>query len=329
MEHSNLTPQQFYMIALPKAKELKLKKDNGTITLKEKDALDKILESLWALIFRYAVKEGWLMSSKYRRSSDFFEDLKQDLHLKWLEVLWDYDPKETAPTTYFKYYFIETIRNAVVSNSQKMPQSIATNISKVRRAKAYFESRGIVYDEIMLAEASGLSIKVTKETLFYETNAIQGDIENSMNEMSDEYTPEKHTVNEDESSTLVKICKEALSDEELKVFLAYIDYNDSFYDIDKFYDDKAAMKKHNAKYKQHYKTQTALAEEFNIPPTKVSNIINSARNKIRLHPLFIETYGSKTIETPKMELNKKDDTVIMNIRAQLMGEVNLNDSNDN
>lgn len=74
MEHSNLTPQQFYRIALPKAKELKLKKDNGTITLKEKDALDKILESLWALIFRYAVKEGWLMSSKYRRSSDFFED---------------------------------------------------------------------------------------------------------------------------------------------------------------------------------------------------------------------------------------------------------------
>ena len=316
MSYSNLTPQQFYMIALPKAKALKQKKDDGTITPKENAALDKILENLWALIFRYAVKEGWLMSSKYRRSSDFFEDLKQDLHLKWLEVLWDYDPKETAPTTYFKYYFIETIRNAVVSNSQKMPQSIATNISKIRRAKAYFDSKGIVYDEIMLAEAAGLSIKVTKETLFYESNAIQGDIDNSMNDVSDDYTPERYTVNEDESNTLIRICKEALSEQELKVFMAYIDYDDSFYDVDKFFDDKAAMKKHNAKYKQHYKTQTALAEEFNMSPTKISSIINSARNKIRVHLLFVETYGTKTMEAPRMELNKKDDTVIMDIQAQ-------------
>lgn len=319
------TPQQYYMIALPKAKILRQKKLEGTITPAEERALDVILEKLWALIYRYAVKEGWTMSNKYRRSNDFFEDLKQDLHLKWLEVLWDYDPIKTKPTTYFKFYFVETTRNAVVSNSQKMPQSIATNISKVRRAKAYFDAKGIVYDDLMLAEASGLSIKVTKETLFFETNAIQGDIDDMLNEVPDEYTPEKFVAHEDELKTLLEICKSELSDEEFKVLMAYIDVDESYYDIEDIFDDDTAMKKHNAKYKNHYKTQTALAKEFDTTPTRISNLINSARNKIRENSTFIEMYGSKATNAPKMELNTKLDKDVIDIKNQLMKDIKIND----
>ena len=310
-----------YMKIMPVARMLNEKRLNGTITAQEKMKLDQILEYLWLIIHNYALKEGWLMSSKYRRDSDYFADLTQELHLMWLTKLWNYDPQMNAPTTYFSRYFRQCIREFAVANSQKMKQSQATNISKVRAAKAYLESQGIKYDDSLLAEYAGLSLKVTRETLQIMDNSIHANIEDSLNQISDYKSPESINMDIAESELLVQAISENLSELEMRVFLSYTDYNDSYYQVEDENHTEEEIEEYRSKFKSHYKSLTALAEEFDMSTKDISAIINSCRKKLSSDSRIRDLYGKPNKkQRATIKINENKDNLVTEIQIALFME---------
>lgn len=312
--------QAEYIFTLPGAKLLHQKELDGTITEKEKRMLDKMLSQLWTLIKDYALKEAWQMSAKYRKDSDYFPDLQQELFMMWLQHLWTYDPKAYAPTTYFARYFRQAIREFAVANSQKLKQSQATNISKVKGAKSYLDSLGAKYDDSMLAEFAGLSLKVTRETLQIMSNSISANLDDSINFIPDNRNPESINMDIVESDLLVDVINRNLDDLEKEIFLSYVDYDDSYYKVaSEDYSDED-VKAYRSKFKHHFKTLTALSEEFSMTPKEISAIISNARNKLSSDPDIIHLYGRRSKkQKPSLKFNENKSDLVEDVKNDLFG----------
>lgn len=124
-------------------------------------------EQLFGSIVKFGMKTASGMLSKYRLDSDAYMDVQQAQAVIFFEKLPDYDPLKSTPTTYFVRYFKQVISEYLRENTLHLSQYDANNVAKVKRAITYYESHGIMWDEAMLSNRTGLSAKVLRNNTLY------------------------------------------------------------------------------------------------------------------------------------------------------------------
>ena len=184
-------------------------------------AENKIKESLWRGIMRYAQTLISQKTGNFFKPNDYRQDLLQELSCVFFERLMDYDPERAAPTTYFKPYFNDAIFRYLNSDSQNLKAYDANNLRIVKSAISEFTSKRINYNYEMLSLKTGLSQKVIKNTLYYGCNSIRADIddENLKSKTKSHLQGPLDLVLQNESRTILMDCVNSLPDNERNVFL--------------------------------------------------------------------------------------------------------------
>lgn len=241
-QKQKLTKEQKFFIMgklmLSKYDEIKAKRP---LTAKEEQDVSHIKDELWKKIYLYAKKLCYKRMSHYRLDSDAYADALQACALKFFACLDEYDPYRHTPTTYFMYRFQEAISVYIRKYSQHLTQNDANNLTKVREAIHYYESKGITPDIYMLAKRANLSVKVTKQTLKIAQNSIRVDIDSCFDLVSNIPTPEDAFIKNEMSDAMTEALRNTLTNEELNFFLAKMNFNGSkertYKDMERLYPD--------------------------------------------------------------------------------------------
>ena len=194
-------------------------KKKRRLTSAEEQEKDEIKKMLFESVVRFGVAQARKRMSKYRKDSDAFQDVQQDLAVIFYERLPYYDPTLSTPTTYFLRYFNQVITEYVLQYSQHMSQYDAHNVSVVRAAIKHYEDAGIQWDEPMLVTKTGLSAKVVKNTLRLASNSIMSNIDDIIDMSSNLPTPEEEFLANEKTAAIYHALSETLTEEELRFFL--------------------------------------------------------------------------------------------------------------
>lgn len=163
--------QRYFLIGKIKMASLEATKECRELTWKEEDEMDFVKKSLFSSVLKFGMTVAREMAGKYSLDSDAYADIQQSLALIFFEKLPVYDPTRTVPITFFVRYFREATSNYLRKNSQMLSQYDARNVSAVRAAIRYYESKGLKWTEEMLSNRTGLSAKVLKNTLQIAKNS--------------------------------------------------------------------------------------------------------------------------------------------------------------
>lgn len=193
------------------------KKEKG-LTMEEQVEIDEIRQILFENVVRFGISLAHKRMGKYRKDKDAFQDIQQDLAVIFYDKLPLYDPTQSTPTTFYLRYFNQVITEYILKYSQHMSQYDAHNVSIVRAAIKYYEEQGIKWDEPMLVTKTGLSPKVVKNTLRMASNSILANIDDALDVASNIPTPEENYMQNEKTSTLYRVLKETLSEDELNFF---------------------------------------------------------------------------------------------------------------
>lgn len=214
--------QKIFKVGLAKLDKFDAIREERALTHEELMEENKIKEVLFACVKRYGVSLIRTMTQKYRLPSDCYADLNQDLAIIFYEKYRDYDPELTAPTTYFVRYFKQVISEYLVKNLHKLTQYDANNVLKVRRAIAYYESKGIQWTEEMLTIRTGLSSKVVHSTIYYAYTSNYASVEDAYDLKSHIKTPEESLAEKESHEALVRAIQNNTTPEELELLFMRI-----------------------------------------------------------------------------------------------------------
>ena len=215
----SMTEQQvLFYVGMNRVNYLKNAEHERPLTSEEKQEINEIRKLLFESVVRFGVQLAYKRMAKYRKDRDAFQDIQQDLAVIFYEKLPYYDPTKSTPTTYFLRYFNQVITEYILNYSQHMSQYDAHNVSIVRAAIKYFEERGIKWDEPMIVTKTGLSPKVVKNTLRLAANSVMANVDDAIDMASKMPTPEENYMNNEKTSTLYRVLKETLSQDELDFF---------------------------------------------------------------------------------------------------------------
>lgn len=199
--------------------EATAKAEGRKLTPKEEREKEQILEMLFGSIVKFGVSLAKKRLSLYRKDSDAMADIRQDMACIFFNKLPDYDPTRTTPTTYFLRYFNQVITEYILNYSQHMSQYDSHNVSIVRGAIIFYEEKGITWDEMMIANKTGLTLKVVKYSLKLASNAIYANVDDTLDMASNTPTPEENYIERERKITLYNALREQLDPDELKFFL--------------------------------------------------------------------------------------------------------------
>lgn len=220
MEEKTMTKEQkIFKVGLrrlDKYDEIRLERPLKEHELAEEN---KIKEVLFATVKKYGVSVIRSMTQKYRLSSDGYQDLYQDLAIIFYEKYRDYNPDKGTPTTYFVRYFKQKISEYLVENMHKLTAYDANNVLKVRKAIAYYESKGIKWTEEMLSIRTGLSIKVVHSTIIFSYTSNYASVEEAYELKSHIKTPEEALLEKESHAVLIQAIKDNTTDEELDLLM--------------------------------------------------------------------------------------------------------------
>lgn len=198
---------------------------NRPLTDEEADEEDLIKSVLFQKVVKYGMKLANQMMSTSNLASDAYADVQQELAMIFYQKLENYDPMRTTPTTYFKKYFQEVIRNYLLSYSQNLSQYDASNLKRVREAISYYESLGVKPDEELLSNRTGLSKKVIRTTLYNGHNSKRADIEEAIWLKSSIPTPEEAVEETERKQLLYEALTRDLSTDDLKLVILRLNVN--------------------------------------------------------------------------------------------------------
>jgi hypothetical protein len=216
----NLTEQQkLFLIGKYKLNQFAEIEKSRELTATESDEKNFIKEQLFGSVVRFGMSEARRRMSKYQIDSDAYTEVQQELAVMFFDMLPKYDPLQTTPTTYYVRYFNQVISEYLLEYSQHLTQYDAHNVTKVRGAIHYFESKGIQWDEPMIVTKTGLSPKVVKNTLNIAANSMRANIDDAINLSSKLPTPEEEYLKNEKTEIIMKSLEESLTKEELDFFL--------------------------------------------------------------------------------------------------------------
>ena len=211
--------QKLFLIGKRKLKQYETIEMTRNLTEAEKDQRDFIKQELFGSVVKFGMSEARRRMSKYQTDSDAYTEVQQELAVMFFSMLPRYNPLLTTPTTFYVRYFNQVISEYLLAYSQHLTQYDAHNVTKVRGAIHYFESKGIKWDEPMIVTKTGLSPKVVKNTLSLAANSVRANIDDAINLQSKLPTPEEEYVKNERTNTIMQSLSETLTDEELKFFL--------------------------------------------------------------------------------------------------------------
>lgn len=216
----NLTKEQkLFLIGKSKLKQFDELEKTRTLTATEIEQRDNIKQSLFGAVVKFGMSEARRRMSKYQIDSDAYTEVQQDLAVMFFDMLPRYNPIQTTPTTFYVRYFNQVISEYILAYSQHLTQYDAHNVTKVRGAVHYFESKGIKWDEPMIVTKTGLSPKVVKNTLHLAANSVRANIDDAINLQSKLPTPEEEYMKNERTTIIMKSLAETLTEEELEFFL--------------------------------------------------------------------------------------------------------------
>ena len=215
--------QRYFLIGKIKMASLEAIKECRELTWKEKDEMDFVKKSLFSSVLKFGMTVAREMAGKYSLDSDAHADIQQSLALIFFEKLPMYDPTRTAPITFFVRYFREAISIYLRKNSQMLSQYDAHNVSAVRAAIRYYESKGLKWTEEMLSNRTGLSARVLKNTLQIAKNSKRAStdgIEEFLHAKG--LTPEEECVDADSLKEILTRIEHLLTKPEKDLFFLKI-----------------------------------------------------------------------------------------------------------
>lgn len=217
-----MTDQQI-MFYIGKLKLARLDEVSATrpLTEAEKNEKDEILRILFESIVRFGMSQARTRLSKYRKGGDAMQDIQQDLAVIFYEKLPDYDPRLSTPTTYYLRYFNQVITQYVLDYSQHMSQYDAHNVAIVRGAIRDYESAGIRWDERMIVNKTGLSLRIVRNTLCLAANSVRCDIdadEKARELVANTPTPEEEVLKKERTNAIYSVISSMLDEDEKELF---------------------------------------------------------------------------------------------------------------
>ncbi len=209
--------QAIFQYAMPALKNLRQKEKDKTITQEEKKEKDEILCMLFYLIKNYGYNIMNDMTKGCHLRYHDREELATMIKLAFMEHIYDYDPHKSTPTTYFKHYFIEAVRN-YLQFCMGINQYYYTNMKKVRNVLNRYSQSDSKCDPELISRLTGLSPKVVKKTLEMMEYHKVG-IDEVFDVSSNNITPEETVLEKEKLLRLNKILKDALTPQEEKHML--------------------------------------------------------------------------------------------------------------
>ena len=200
---------------LKKFEKIKLERP---LTPAEKRKEDEVKQLLFKNIVRFGMGEANRRIAKYRIDKDARADIQQALALMFFDKLPQYDPRVSTPSTFFVRYFNQVISEYLLANSQHLSQYDAHNVSKVRGAIQYYESRNIQWDVHMIVNRTGLSQKVVVQTIHIAANSQRANIDDQIDLPSKMPTPEENAVHRDKLYRIINAINRTLSKDECQFF---------------------------------------------------------------------------------------------------------------
>lgn len=192
------------------------------LTQEERHILNDVNTRLWNRISGFAYQKVNNMTCNFNISTETREDIRQEVFTVFLDLLSKYNPLRSAPTTFFVFYFTEVIRKYIELYILGYSQYDLKNITSVRKAIATYESKGLSWNEEILVEETGLSLKVLKHTLLLEKNMKNAAIEDAEFLVSKTETPEESFIKTESQESLISAIKRVLTLDEYEFWMTYM-----------------------------------------------------------------------------------------------------------
>ena len=215
--HSLTEAQMTFYARKKKYCALKEKRESGE-PLSYEDELEeeKLKTDLFASVLKFGMREAKKTFMHYQVDSDAYLEIQQDFAEKFYEKLDSYDPLKSTPTTFYIRYFREAISNYLSKNTLHLSQYDVKNSRKIAEAIQFFDKQGIQWTENMIADHTGLTLKVVKSTLQYRQNANYANIDDEefTQLASGMQSPEECVISQEQRRILCQeICSTLTPDE--------------------------------------------------------------------------------------------------------------------
>ena len=210
--------QELYQILMPRVRELLDKEESKEISQTEKEELKKIKALLFDKIVRYGYSIATQMNCGRGFSTNTICEITSELYIEFCNVLYNYDPHFTTPTTYFSRPFKGAITRYLSKQNRKTPYEIQ-NWKKVNNCIQYFEGKGQLWTPEMISALSGLSLKVVQSTLEINIRSQLVNLDDLYDIKDQRKTPEEEYFDNEREMAINASLKKNLSPEEYELFL--------------------------------------------------------------------------------------------------------------
>ena len=292
--------QANFIKMMPFVRAFEMARKEGNLSEEDKRMRDALLYKLWSEVAFYARGLITAGMDTYIKDNDYRLDLEQDCRLIFYENLMNYNPEISAPTTYFKRYFLQKISEYKHKNSQHMTANEAKNVAKLRFFIQQHEKKGESYDYKTLSQESGISRRVVERTLRRMNTSRQANIEDVIIPTTKDMQPESVYIRREAEDTILKALTDTLTKDEMN-----------------FYYDRVY---NNGNDNRHMPFKV-LAERYNIQPHEAKEKWQTILGKLYIHPLLRKLLPR--VNDDGMELNihaRATEAMQMDIESALISD---------
>ena len=292
--------QANFIKMMPFVRAFEMARKEGTLSEEDKRMRDALLYKLWSEVAFYARGLITAGMDTYIKDNDYRLDLEQDCRLIFYENLMNYNPEISAPTTYFKRYFLQKISEYKHKNSQHMTANEAKNVAKLRFFIQQHEKKGESYDYKTLSQESGISRRIVERTLRRMNTSRQANIEDVIIPTTKDMQPESVYIRREAEDTILKALTDTLTKDEMN-----------------FYYDRVY---NNGNDNRHMPFKV-LAERYNIQPHEAKEKWQTILGKLYIHPLLRKLLPR--VNDDGMELNihaRATEAMQMDIESALISD---------
>lgn len=292
--------QANFIKMMPFVRAFEMARKEGTLSEEDKRMRDALLYKLWSEVAFYARGLITAGMDTYIKDNDYRLNLEQDCRLIFYENLMNYNPEISAPTTYFKRYFLQKISEYKHKNSQHMTANEAKNVAKLRFFIQQHEKKGESYDYKTLSQESGISRRVVERTLRRMNTSRQANIEDVIIPTTKDMQPESVYIRREAEDTILKALTDTLTKDEMN-----------------FYYDRVY---NNGNDNRHMPFKV-LAERYNIQPHEAKEKWQTILGKLYIHPLLRKLLPR--VNDDGMELNihaRATEAMQMDIESALISD---------
>lgn len=292
--------QANFIKMMPFVRAFEMARKEGNLSEEDKRMRDALLYKLWSEVAFYARGLITAGMDTYIKDNDYRLDLEQDCRLIFYENLMNYNPEISAPTTYFKRYFLQKISEYKHKNSQHMTANEAKNVAKLRFFIQQHEKKGESYDYKTLSQESGISRRVVERTLRRMNTSRQANIEDVIIPTTKDMQPESVYIRREAEDTILKALTDTLTKDEMN-----------------FYYDRVY---NNGNDNRHMPFKV-LAERYNIQPHEAKEKWQTILDKLYIHPLLRKLLPR--VNDDGMELNihaRATEAMQMDIESALISD---------